>query len=87
MGIFKSKPAPPNRVRILQELVAGQPMTALQMFVEMKPFVPDFPLRALINAAITGKSEDIATAARYYATTACKDDAAAYALCMRLATA
>lgn len=90
MGIFKSKPVAPkvtDRTAILRELIAGRSNEAVQMFVAMTPFVPDFPLRALINATVAGKTEDIATAARFYATTACQNDTEAYGLCMRLAAA
>lgn len=88
MGIFKSKPVAPKmsgRKVILRQLIAGHPTAAAQTFVAMTPLVSDFSLRALINAVLVGKPEDIATAARYYATTACQGDPDAYALCMQLA--
>jgi hypothetical protein len=78
---------PVNRVAILHLLVTCKPAAADQMFVAAGPALTDYSLRALINAVLADKPEDIATAARFYATTACQNDSEAYGLCMRLAAA
>ena len=89
MGIFGSKPVhqmPVDHITILHHLAAGKPALAEQMFITVGPAVTDYSLRALINAVLADKPEDIATAARFYAITACRNDPEAYALCLRLAS-